>query len=224
MTSKSNSIDSGKAYDRSQYNRPSNASSNSQAASSFSWGGSRTTASQSSTSSYPTSKTVTKKYVTKNYYYTSPSGYHYHYDVPSYYHPYHPMYGAWNGFFLGMLLSNAMQPSYYNWAYSHYNDPGYIAWHQDMVQQAQNNQELRDQLSVLDNKVDDLRRQNSPQTNTIPDGVTDDEIKSNVTPVEQPAPTPAPENTKSNTGSNVFLGVSALAVIGILSFIVFKIL
>lgn len=194
LATTSSGVDSTKAYNTVQQNRPSKATpfvASAPAESGFAKPSSTASSNEKTYVSSSPSYNTNKKYVT-NYYYNSPSGYHYHYDVPTYYHPYHPMYGAWNGFFLGMLLSNALQPSYYNWAYSHYNDPGYIAWHQDMEQQAQNNAELRAQLSQLDNKVDSLRAQNTPKTNALPDGMSNDEATSAVNPVQETPPAPAP--------------------------------
>lgn len=235
LATTSSGVDSTKAYNTVQQNRPSKTTPfvasmpNTSGFAKTSTTSTTATTTNSSEKTYVSSSpsyNTNKKYVTKNYYYNSPSGYQYHYDVPSYYHPYHPMYGAWNGFFLGMLLSNALQPSYYNWAYSHYNDPGYIAWHQDMEQQAQNNAELRAQLSQLDNKVDSLRAQNSPKTNALPDGMSSDEATSVVNPVQetQPAPAPvqhpqqqqaSPQEKSSSSGWTIPIILGSLSIVAI---------
>lgn len=111
---------------------------------------------QSASSNSSTNSTVVNKtYVTKNYNYGGHS-----YIPPSYYTPMHSSYGNISSFFLGMLLAKATEPSYYNWAYAHYNDPSYIQWHQEMETQAQTNSSLQAQLSALDAKVEYLKISN----------------------------------------------------------------
>ena len=111
---------------------------------------------QSASSRPSTNSTVVNKtYVTKNYNYGGHS-----YVLPSYYAPLHPSYGNISSFFLGMLLAKATEPSYYNWAYAHYNDPNYIQWHQEMEAKAQTNSSLQAQLSALDAKVEYLKISN----------------------------------------------------------------
>lgn len=112
--------------------------------------------SQTASSNSSTNSTVVNKtYVTKNYNYGGHS-----YILPSYYAPLHPSYGNISSFFLGMLLAKATEPSYYNWAYAHYNDPSYIQWHREMEAQAQTNSNLQAQLSALDAKVEYLKISN----------------------------------------------------------------
>ena len=112
-----------------------------------------------------TTKVVNKTYVTKNYNYGGHS-----YVMPSYYAPAYPSYGHLSSFFLGMLLAKATEPSYYNWAYAHYEDPSYIQWHREMEAQAQNNADLQSQLSMLDAKVEELKISNTnPKTLNMAD-------------------------------------------------------
>ena len=83
-----------------------------------------------------------------------------------------PSYGAYAGAFLGgVLLDRIMQPSYSQWAYSHYNDPGFQAWRADMENQAADNAELREKLAQMDAQVQQLRAQNAPTTEALPQDV-----------------------------------------------------
>lgn len=200
----------------------------------------------------PRQTTVQNRSVVKNYkvvnvtkvYHTHPYAYHGHYySVPMYYHPYHDTYGTLNAFFLGAMLSHAMQPNYYNWAYAHYNDPNYLAWHADMVNQSQQNADLAAQLSVLDAKVDQLRAQNAPvQQNTIPTQDTEVNPTSNQSPgdedvsesvpqqvPEQPSPTTNTrtvviEKDKGSSGIMTGILIGLIPVLGIVIFIALKIL
>lgn len=199
-----------------------------------------------------TSSTFTRPRVTRNYttvnvtkvYHNHPYAYHGHYySVPMYYHPYHDTYGSLNAFFLGAMLSHAMEPNYYNWAYAHYNDPSYLAWHTDMMQQAQQNADLAAQLSVLDSKVDQLRAQNAAiQQNTIPVQETQVEPPANQpmpeenvtesvpqqqyvappTPTPQPTPQAAPLKPAEKDGesSGILKGI-AIVMVPILAFVAF---
>lgn len=165
-----------------------------------------------------TTSTVTKNVTIKKYYY---GGSNHYYSVPSYYSPPHDHYGLFSGMFLGMMLSHAMEPSYYNWAYSHYNDPSYIAWHQDMMAQAQNNAELRQQLGELDAKVDSLRNQNAPvNQNVIQDnsGEQDPPIENKPSqyPTEQ-KPSNIPETHSALIPLLVGFGVFVVVVLAIVA-------
>ena len=163
--------------------------------------------------------------VKKKYYYGS-SHTPVYYSVPSYYTPTHDHYGMISGMFLGMMLSHAMEPSYYNWAYSHYNDPSYLAWHQDMENQAQNNYELRQQLNQLDNKVDELRAENATKTDKLPDDVKQDQVNyhndsipDNASPEQVPAQVPTTDSPTTEHHSTMmiafvsFLGCVAVAAV-----------
>jgi hypothetical protein len=82
-----------------------------------------------------------------------------------------PAYGSWAAPFLGGMLVGASVGAYDNWAYSHWSDPGVIAWRQSMAQQAQDNAELRAQLDTLNQRVADLQAQHAPVTDALPDGI-----------------------------------------------------
>ena len=164
--------------------------------------------------------TVINNTVIKKKYYYGSSHTPVYYSVPSYYTPTHDHYGMISGMFLGMMLSHALEPSYYNWAYSHYNDPNYIAWHQDMENQAQNNYELRQQLNQLDNKVDELRAENATKTDKLPDNVNQDQVSyHNDSVPDNTPPSVSPQNTTPGQHSTFmiaavsFLGCVALAAV-----------
>lgn len=83
-----------------------------------------------------------------------------------------PSYGAYAGAFLGgVLLDRIMQPSYSQWAYSHYNDPGFQAWRADMENQAADNADLREKLAQMDAQVQQLKARNAPTTEALPEDV-----------------------------------------------------
>ena len=155
-----------------------------------------------SNSPQPT-KIVNKTYVTKNYNYGGHS-----YVMPSYYTPAYSSYGHLSSFFLGMLLAKATEPSYYNWAYAHYDDPSYIQWHREMEAQAQNNANLQSQLAMLDAKVEELKISNAnPATlnKADPDLETGPEVKS--IPVEDVTPQ---KEKSSSYFSNIVVGLGSL--------------
>ena len=102
----------------------------------------------------------------------SPSVRLYYEHPPVYVLQGHPSYGAYAGAFLGgVLLDRIMQPSYAQWAYSHYNDPGFQAWRADMQNQAADNAELRDKLAQMDAQVQQLKARNAPTSEALPDDV-----------------------------------------------------
>ena len=102
----------------------------------------------------------------------SPSVRMYYEHPPVYVLQGRPSYGAYAGAFLGgVLLDRIMQPSYSQWAYSHYNDPGFQAWRADMQNQAADNAELRDKLAQMDAQVQQLKAQNAPTSEALPDDV-----------------------------------------------------
>ena len=83
-----------------------------------------------------------------------------------------PSYGAYAGAFLGgVLLDRIMQPSYAQWAYSHANDPGFQAWRDDMQRQAADNADLRAKLAQMDAQVAQLKAQNAPTSEALPEDV-----------------------------------------------------
>jgi hypothetical protein len=96
------------------------------------------------------------------------------YPEPMYVYHMHPNYGMWDSYFMYLLIANAANQSYDEWAYTHYNDPSYIQWHQDMEQQAQNNAQVQAQLSQLDSQVAALKAQNAPTeaSDDLPTGVS----------------------------------------------------
>lgn len=83
-----------------------------------------------------------------------------------------PAYGAYAAAFLGgVLLDRAADAAYANWAYSHSSEQDYQAWHQDMEEEAANNEELRAKLAILDQKVAELQAQNASKTEALPPDV-----------------------------------------------------
>jgi len=92
------------------------------------------------------------------------------YPEPSYLYHYHSSYGIWDTYFLYLLLQNATQPSYYNWAYAHENDPAY----QQFISQAQNDPNLQSQVNALQTQVNALQAQKAtPEAaDALPTGVS----------------------------------------------------
>lgn len=88
--------------------------------------------------------------------------YYSRYPEPQYVYHMRPNYGIWDGYFMYLLMANAMQPSYSSWAYSNANNSDYIQWHQDMATQAQSNAQVATQLAQLDAQVAALKAQNAP--------------------------------------------------------------
>ena len=102
----------------------------------------------------------------------SPSVRMYYEHPPVYVLQGRPSYGAYAGAFLGgVLLDRIMQPSYAQWAYSHYNDPGFQAWRADMQNQAADNADLRNKLAQMDAQVQQLKAQNAPTSEALPEDV-----------------------------------------------------
>jgi hypothetical protein len=83
-----------------------------------------------------------------------------------------PSYG-WiaAGFLGGALLDHYMEPGYSSWAYSNQDDPAYQAWHQDMMRQTADHEDLRNKMAELDAQVADLQAKNAPKTTALPPGV-----------------------------------------------------
>lgn len=96
------------------------------------------------------------------------------YPEPVYVYHMHPNYGIWDTYFLYLLLMNASQPSYAQWAYAHQNDPSYIEWHNDMQQQAATNTQIQQQLNTLNQQVATLQATKAtPESpNVLPNGVS----------------------------------------------------
>lgn len=102
-------------------------------------------------------------------------------EPPIYVREARPAYGPYSGLFLGSLLGagaimaidSAHASTQAQWAYSHYNDPGYRQWHDDMIAQAaaRNDDELRQRIAALDNQVADLKAKNAPTSEALPEGV-----------------------------------------------------
>lgn len=88
--------------------------------------------------------------------------------------PTRPNYGVWDGFFLGMMVSNLTRPGYSDWAYSHRDSSEYRQWHADQMQLAEQNGELRERMAALDAKVGQMQRDGvKPQAaNILPEGVS----------------------------------------------------
>jgi len=86
-----------------------------------------------------------------------------------------PNYGFWDGLFLSMLLTHAMEPGYSDWAYAHRQDPAYQQWHQDALTLAEQNGELKAQVAALDNKVSEMQAKGvAPQSaDQLPPGVSE---------------------------------------------------
>jgi len=71
-------------------------------------------------------------------------------------------FGAWNGFFLGALLSNLGRSGSGDWFHNNQNDPGYQQWRAEADRQAQDNTELRGRLAELDRQL--AEREGQPRT------------------------------------------------------------
>jgi hypothetical protein len=86
-----------------------------------------------------------------------------------------PSYGWLSSAFLGgVLLDRIMQPGYAPYAYSLANSPDaqtradYAQWHQDMMQQAQDNADLRAKMQVFDDQIAKLKTENAATTAPLP--------------------------------------------------------
>lgn len=131
-----------------------------------------------------------------------------------------------------------MEPSYSMWAYSHQYDPGYIQWHNDMMQQAASNAQLSAQMAQLNAQMAQMNSQHlAPQPNVVPQGVDPNEITQPAqeeTPVQQPvtqapaqvqapapvaAPPSPPVEHKSESHPLLWVGsaVGALAIIAVVA-------
>lgn len=142
---------------------------------------------------------------------------HYHYDTPSYYNSYHPMYGMWSGMFMGMVLAHALQPDYYNWAYSHQYDPGYIQWHNDMMQQSASNAQLAAQMAQLNAQVANLNAQHAaPEAqDVLPAGVPEEAAEAPPTQDTTPLPHAVPPSVAQpvpSTGHPVLMVLGGIAL------------
>ena len=95
-------------------------------------------------------------------------------DTASYAQSLRPHYGAWDGFFMGMLLSDLTRHDNADWAYAHQSDPGYVQWHRDAMEQSEKNAEMRERIARLDQQVADLKaRGTAPQAqDVLPEGVS----------------------------------------------------
>lgn len=71
-------------------------------------------------------------------------------------------FGAWNGFFLGALLSNLGRTGSGDWFHNNQNDPGYRQWRAEADRQAQSNPELSGRLNELDRQL--AERDSQPRT------------------------------------------------------------
>ncbi|MBN8905014.1 MAG: DUF2491 family protein [Rhodospirillales bacterium] len=85
-------------------------------------------------------------------------------------------FGAWNGFFLGALLSNLGRPGSGDWFHNNQNDPGYRQWRAEADRQAQTNPELSGKLNELDRQL--AERDSQPRTpGTLPPDIPPDVAK-----------------------------------------------
>ncbi len=71
-------------------------------------------------------------------------------------------FGAWDGLFLGAMLSNLGRAGTGEFFHNNQNDPGYRQWRAQADQQAQDNAELRRKLDELDRQL--AERQGQPRT------------------------------------------------------------
>ena len=62
-------------------------------------------------------------------------------------------FGSWDGFFLGMLLSNLSRPGNVDWFHNNQDDPGYRQWRAEADRAAAENAELRARLDELDRRL-----------------------------------------------------------------------
>jgi hypothetical protein len=89
-------------------------------------------------------------------------------------HDIEPYYGVYDAMFLArMFLDAYSNAAYANWLYSHQADPWYQQAHDDVVRQAQQNEDLRAQLAQSDARIAQLQTDSAPvmSADTLPEGV-----------------------------------------------------
>jgi hypothetical protein len=145
-------------------------------------------------------------------------GWYNRYPEPSYVYHMHPNYGVYDSYFMWLILANAMQPSYSNWAYSHQNDPSYQSWYSDEQAQAQNNTQVAQQLATLNAQVAALKAKNAPIQ-------ADDVLPTGVTPDIAISPSAVAQNSQPDNAAVVFvkiLEVLAFLFVGFVLFIIIR--
>lgn len=150
-----------------------------------------------------------------------------------YYH-YHPyVYGSsdplMTGLLMGAILNDMADDRAAAYAYSQMNNPNYIAWHQQMVNQAVNDAQVRQHLADLDAQVAQIQSQQG-----APQAASPQDLSSQNAPAAQVDSTPAPiaetvvaqprrpvgEDSHSHWGVILFLLLIGLVLVG---FLVWKI-
>lgn len=145
------------------------------------------------------------------------SGWYSRYPAPVYVYHMHPNYGIWDSYFLYLILANASQPSYAQWAYAHQNDPSYQAWYTDMQQQAQNNAQVQQQLSTLNAQVAALKAGNAiPESQTV--------LPNGVSTAVAISPTAVAQDSTVQSGTGFFGWLLRIIVVGFLLFVVMWVL
>jgi hypothetical protein len=80
-----------------------------------------------------------------------------------------PSFGIWDAMFLWFMLRQASGPSF---MYNHQNDPGVKAFREEADKLSADNADLKKQLSDLDAKVDQMRKDGlAPDPKAMPQGV-----------------------------------------------------
>ena len=132
----------------------------------------------------------------------------------------HPNYGVWDVMFLTMLMSNINRPGYSEWAAAHRDDPDYRAWRRDADRLAEDNADMRRQLSEMDAKMKDAVPSSSAMQ--LPPGVSPaaaiaPEAMMNNPFMQQQASAPAPQK---GSGMTWVIVIAVLLVLGIVGFFV----
>lgn len=90
-------------------------------------------------------------------------------SAPGYAYQSSPSFGLWDAMFLWFMLRQVSGPTF---MYNHQDDPGVKAFRQEADRLAADNADLKKQLSDLDAKVDQMRRDGvTPDPKAMPAGV-----------------------------------------------------
>lgn len=74
-------------------------------------------------------------------------------DMPSYAYSSSSSFGAFDAFWMWMVLDSIKDSQYRNWSYHHRHDPSYIEWRDEADSLARENEELQAQLELLDQEM-----------------------------------------------------------------------
>ena len=121
-------------------------------------------------------------------------------------------FGAWNGFFLGMLLSNLGRSGSADFFHNNQNDAGYRQWRAEADQQARDNVDLRQKLDELDSQL--AQRADEPRTPGA--------LPSDIPPEVAVAPPTRTPSLSSEAGGSVWVWVVLLAGGGAIAYLAYK--